>query len=554
MQKSASADAPRPRARTPASGGAALRERPQSMLWGSTSAIAATRAANEPPRPTSPSPTRWRRPLLPTRGGSASAALSDGAATARRGHGHGHGHGRSTSLGSVLTLARGARAPTTAEVAREPPQQLPPLRKKTSLAAMKTLLAASTGGKDGDHPRATGKERAAETETVTDEELAAWREAGRAKRAGNKSLGSRVELGERMGETGEGVAAGEEEDEVLIIRSRGSGDKVDTAPGFSPTRLPYGMDAPPFSSLIPSPSHSPRPASPPASSRRSSNAPSIAFSPSRRPSDGSVLVSVSRRPSDSPAPVAPAARPKTPTPRLDPGALNVLEFVAVDEGGKGDEEIPLRFPQTSGAEPEGGLAPSAISSFPPPLRRSSSSTSSRLSLGSEEGMVLSLLDGDGDASALLFPSSPQLGGTSPVPGARPLIAPKPAPESSLPPSMQHLFATPGAPRRPGSAAGGGQGAPLSSPSRRAAAPAPIRTIVYGFTDDLNRILAHLKALSTRAAARGDPTMIRTLIESFNRRIQATSQQAIKNTLTAQRRGFRFLMRKIYYGEGYGHGL
>ncbi|GAA5905351.1 hypothetical protein JCM8208_003826 [Rhodotorula glutinis] len=487
MQKSASADAaqPRPRARTP---GLAPATRPQSMLWGSgtfslssslshergTSSGAAGEGAAAASATTglSTSPTRWRRPLLP-RAAASSPPSSSASGQARR-------HGRSHSLGSVLTLAR-ARAqggaagggPGGDGLDAPQPQSQPQVsaphkgvRKKTSLAAMKEFLSASSRSSVESGAHGGGR-----SGPVTDEELAAWRDAGKERRAASRA-------GMRAHMSGEEDVSADEDDEVLVI-GLGEGQNGTTAGSSSATssstRLPYDMGAPPFSSLLPSPAHSPRPASPPSSSRRSSSAHSHALSASRRPSDTtSIFPSTSRRPSDCPAPLAAAARPKTPTPRLDQGPLNVLEFVAVDAGGDGAEALPLHFPQTHGAE-HGGFSPSAISGFPPPRRPAlerTSSGSSRFSLGSEEGMVLSVLaagdDGDGNDGGLLFPPSPAMGSSSPVLGARPVLAAKPAPESSLPPSMQHLFATPAA-GRPSSSAD----APLSVPSRRAAAPAPI---------------------------------------------------------------------------------
>ncbi|GAA5939171.1 hypothetical protein JCM3775_003201 [Rhodotorula graminis] len=489
MQKSASADAAQPRARvrTP---GLAPAARPQSMLWGSgpfslsstarqeegrTSTAAGDGAAAAAAAATglSVSPTRWRRPLLP-RAAASSPPSSSSAGESRR-------HGRSHSLGSVLTLARGrvpgggARAgPSIDELAvpaQAPPQPAPPkgVRKKTSLAAMKEFLSVSSsrpGVESGAAGGAAG--------TVTDEELAAWREAGKERRAASRSAGNWADM---WGARGEEELGADDEDEVLII---GLGAVKDGARAgsssatSSSTRLPYDMNAPPFSSLLPSPAHSPRPASPPSSSRRSSSAHSHALSASRRASDTSFFPSTSRRQSDCPAPSVAACPPRAPAAQVDRGPLNVLEFVAVDAGGDGDEALPLHFPQAHGGE-LGGFSPSAISGFPPPPRPAlerTSSGSSRFSLGSEEGMVLSVLaaadDGDGGDGGLLFPPSPAMGGSSPVLGSRPLLADKPAPESSLPPSMQHLFATPAAPR-PASRAG----APLSVPSRRAAPPAPI---------------------------------------------------------------------------------
>ncbi|GAA5849456.1 hypothetical protein JCM9279_000908 [Rhodotorula babjevae] len=485
MQKSASADAaqPRPRARAP---GLAPAPRPQSMLWGSGAFSMSSSSANERGRSSgggagddvaaagqSTSPTRWRRPLLPRAAASSPPPAAPGSAPRR--------HGRSHSLGSVLTLAR-ARAPGAAagggpcaveQVTPQPPQPQTSaphkgLRKKTSLAAMKTFLSASSrpSGESG----AQGSAGGGGAGTVTDEELAAWREAGKGRRAASRA-------GVRAHTSGEEEVSADEDNEVLVI-GLGEGKNSATASSSSAmsssTRLPYDMNAPPFSSLLPSPAHSPRPASPPSSSRRSSSAHSHALPASRRPSDASFFPSASRRPSDSPAPLAAACRPKTPTPRLDRGPLNVLEFVAVDAGGDGDETLPLHFPQTHGAE-LGGFSPSAISGFPPPLApalKRISSGSSRISLGSEEAMVLSVLaagdDGDGADVGALFPPSPAMDSSSPILGARPVLAAKPAPESSLPPSMQHLFATPAVSRPSSNAA-----APLSVPSRRAARPAPI---------------------------------------------------------------------------------
>ncbi|GAA6053714.1 hypothetical protein JCM3770_003180 [Rhodotorula araucariae] len=354
---------------------------------------------------------------------------------------------------------------------------------------------------------------ASSADPLTDAELASWRAAGQAKRATGgtgtiasvrQAHGALGPLGERI-QSGIGARRGSAESEVLIIGNGGARtSEVPLAPSADPSMrssttspsVPFGSS--PRAFAVP-PSPSPRlAASPfPSDGRRPSDSPSVTFALSRRTSDSPALVSSSRRPSHSPAlpfgsrrPSAASGRsgvrPKTapagrPSPKFDAGALNVLEFVAVDAGRDGEASLPLHFPQTNGGGLD-GLAPSAISPFPGSaspatphghFRRRLSTASSNLSLGSEEDMILSTLAATGaspspDAGAgsgPLFAPSP---GSSPVLGARPFLAPKPPPQSSLPPSMQRLFASPVARARPQA------NATLSAPSKRAALPTPIR--------------------------------------------------------------------------------
>ncbi|BGP45695.1 hypothetical protein JCM10450v2_001525 [Rhodotorula kratochvilovae] len=458
---------------------------------------ATTAPSSAPSHSTSASPGGLRRGLS-FRKASAAAESHDtagGISSSLRRFAH------SFSPSSVASPSS-ADVPTAPQpsTAAPPPQQqhAQDVRRKPSLAGVKTLLApAPSMPAPRDSPPAA--------DPLTDAELASWRAAGRAKRVGlaseaEEGLGPLATPGWGGSIGAGGARRGSGESEVLVI---GNGcarsSNVPLAPSAGASRrgsaaaqaLPFGT-LPRASVDTPSPRSSASPF--PSAGRRPSDAPSVTFASSHRPSDSPALTFSSRRPSDSPAlpfgsrrPSAASgrssARPRTApaggrSPRIDSGALNVLEFVAVDAGRDGEENLPLHFPQTNGGGLD-GLAPSAISPFPgstsPAARRGQflrrlSTTSSNFSLGSEEDMILSTLAATGaspnpgaGAGNGLFSASP---GSSPVLGARPLLAPKPPPQSSLPPSMQHLFA--GRPAALGAAA-------LSAPSRRAAPlPAPIQ--------------------------------------------------------------------------------
>ncbi|BGP18883.1 hypothetical protein JCM10213v2_006963 [Rhodosporidiobolus nylandii] len=144
--------------------------------------------------------------------------------------------------------------------------------------------------------------------------------------------------------------------------------------------------------------------------------------------------------------------------------FNVLDFVAMDE--ESGEPLPPRVPVT--AAEAAALFPAA-----PKLERmgSDGTTSSGISLGSDEGMVLSHLEdpgvlasvtGGGKSSARTSPLLPFSSASQPAPASAQ------ATTSKLPSSMHKLFSTPFAsPFSLSSAAKPKAPAPLSIPSSRA---------------------------------------------------------------------------------------
>ncbi|BGO98194.1 Proteophosphoglycan ppg4 [Rhodotorula toruloides ATCC 204091] len=364
---------------------------------------------------------------------------------------------------AVETKAADSTSPTTSPASppnpSAPPSSAPPaphpakkhIRQKSSITALTSILkhpSSSTNGSSATHDAA---------DPLTDEELASWRlgrsrensvgdaGVGVVKAGGTRRIGANGNGEDGAGQTANGSRRGSAEynTDVLVIQKKQAAFAAPPSP--------------------------PRPSAVPLSP----SSPTLPFGSFRRPSAGL------RRPK-----TAPENRPSRPRRSSDASsAFNVLEFVAADEGRDTKAALPMRFPQMNGDEAV--FLPSAISppmgSAPFPsssgnrrkLFRRASSASSHLSLGSEEEMILSTLDG----ANLSHPSSPSSAGGSPVmfqsgfvssglPGAG---------ESALPPSMRGLFATPGAPQRIRPRTAGGE-IPLSVPSRRAAKlpPSPIK--------------------------------------------------------------------------------
>ncbi|GJN88234.1 hypothetical protein Rhopal_001199-T1 [Rhodotorula paludigena] len=380
-----------------------------------------------------------------------------------------NGHGRSASLASSMapSLARtsfgnsSSRPPplftaaTPAPASSAPSPRVtaapPPLRKKSSFSAVKALLGstspsaspAGTGGSAGTRRADSPSSDAGEAlDPLTDAELASWRRAGRERRAAARSgsgsggggetsedevievLGEAARLGPRAGPATENERRGS-------ITSQDSGDVLI----IGQQQAPQQPASPAWSTHRPQARRSPSKASSAASSVRKTSSPrssAVPLFPS--PNSSSQAFPGSWRGSSAAA----AARPNTASVErrssrvgegtVDGGALNVLEFVAVDAGGDGEEALPLHFPQTHSTDES--LLPSAISPKlgPPPspalavfgssppkrghLRRRSTS-SSHLSLGSEEDMILSTLGG---FAGLGLSSSPSSASSSPPSG------------------------------------------------------------------------------------------------------------------------------------------
>ncbi|BGP29654.1 hypothetical protein JCM10296v2_001393 [Rhodotorula toruloides] len=323
------------------------------------------------------------------------------------------------------------------------------VRQKSSITALTSILK---------HPSsANGSSATHEAEDpLTDVELASWR-LGRS-RENSAEAGVGVV---NAGGTRRIVANGSSEEDA---RGMPNGSRRGSAEDDTDVLVIQKKQA-----AFAAPPSPPRPSAVPLSP----SSPPLPFGSFRRPSAGL------RRPK-----TAPENRPSRPRRSSDASsAFNVLEFVAADEGRDTKAALPMRFPQMNGDEAV--FLPSAISppmgSAPFPssngnrrkLFRRASSASSHLSLGSEEEMILSTLDGGN----LSHPSSPSSAGGSPVmfqPGFVSSGLPGAA-ESALPPSMRGLFATPGAPQRIRPRTAGGE-IPLSVPSRRAAKlpPSPIK--------------------------------------------------------------------------------
>ncbi|BGO89167.1 hypothetical protein NBRC10512_003508 [Rhodotorula toruloides] len=324
------------------------------------------------------------------------------------------------------------------------------VRQKSSITALTSILKHASSG--------TGSSATHDAEDpLTDEELASWK-LGRSRENSVGSAG--VGVVKAGGTRRIGVNGSGEEGEERIPNGSRRGSAEDEANVLVIQRKQAAFVAPP------SP---PRPSAVPLSP----SSPPLLFGSFRRPSAGL------RRPK-----TAPENRPTRPRRSSDASsAFNVLEFVAADEGRDTKAALQMRFPQMNGDEAV--FLPSAISppmgSAPFPtsngnrrkLFRRASSASSHLSLGSEEEMILSTLDG----GELSHASSPSSAGGSPVmfqSGFVPSVLPGSA-DSALPPSMRGLFATPGAPQRIRPRTAGGE-IPLSMPSRRAAKlpPSPIK--------------------------------------------------------------------------------
>ncbi|GAA6001932.1 uncharacterized protein JCM10292_005980 [Rhodotorula paludigena] len=456
-----------------------------------------------------PSSEAAKPALLNGHSRSASLASSIAPSLARTSFGDSSSRPVRASLESSQPPLSTAGSPAPASSAPSPRVTTAPphLRKKSSFSAVKALLGstspsaspAGTGGSAGTRRADSPSSDAGEAlDPLTDAELASWRRAGRERRAAARSgsgsggggetsedevievLGEAARLGPRAGPATanerRGSITSQDSGDVLIIGQQ-QGPQQPASPALSTHRSQAMRSFTEASSAASSVRK--------ASSPRSSAVPLFPNSP--RSSSQPFLGS--RRSSSAAA----AARPNTaPVERrssrvgegtVDSGVLNVLEFVAVDAGGDGEEALPLHFPQTHSTDES--LFPSAISPKlgPPPspslavlgssppkrghLRRRSTS-SSQLSLGSEEDMILSTLGG---FAGLGLSSSPSSASSSPVLPQQPFIAPSAsaAEQSSLPASMQQLFSTPPKIARPKT-----DGAPLSSPSKRAARPSPIQ--------------------------------------------------------------------------------
>ncbi|GEM09089.1 proteophosphoglycan ppg4 [Rhodotorula toruloides] len=291
------------------------------------------------------------------------------------------------------------------------------VRQKSSMTALTSILK---------HPSSANYSSAIHDaeDPLTDEELASWR-LGRSRESSVRAGVGAVGAGgtRRMMANGNGEAGA-----IRTVNGSRRGTAEDEADVLVIQKKQVALVAPP------SP---PRPSAVPLfpSSRASS------FSSFRRASADL------RRPK-----TAPENRPSRPRRSSDASsAFNVLEFVAADEGRDTKSALPMRFPQMNGDEavflpsaisPPMGSAPFPSSNEPRrKFLRRVSSTSSHLSLGSEEEMILSTLDG-GNLSAPSSPSS--AGGSSPV-MFQSVFVPSGLPgagESALPPAMRGLFATP----------------------------------------------------------------------------------------------------------------